>query len=266
MLRYRRGSLHGVPLLFGNSFPKSGTHLLTQVLQSFTRLGPAVDSGLSAILTYAGDTGDPRPVQAILDDLNRLLPGDVAYGHLHAMPEIIAVLCREGVAPYFILRDPRDVVVSHVYYVTSMEPRHALHAHYARNLNTFDERLMASILGVPGIKFPFPDIAGRFNPYLAWMEQPQIMVLHFEDLARMPRPALASILSHATQRGFPLACTAETAIDLLHQSMRPERSPTFRSGKTGAWVEKFTSQHKEAFKSVAGDLLLRLGYEKDHDW
>ncbi|HEX7973822.1 MAG TPA: hypothetical protein VF498_05390, partial [Anaerolineales bacterium] len=29
MLRYRRVSLSGVPVLFANSFPKSGTHLLT---------------------------------------------------------------------------------------------------------------------------------------------------------------------------------------------------------------------------------------------
>ncbi len=37
MLRWRRLSFTGVPILFANSFPKSGTHLLTQVLQGFPR-------------------------------------------------------------------------------------------------------------------------------------------------------------------------------------------------------------------------------------
>ncbi|RMF47890.1 MAG: hypothetical protein D6755_04510, partial [Anaerolineae bacterium] len=45
-------SLRDAPVLFANSFPKSGTHLLTQILQGMTHLGPAVDSGLPAVLTY----------------------------------------------------------------------------------------------------------------------------------------------------------------------------------------------------------------------
>ncbi|MBN2502881.1 MAG: hypothetical protein JXB38_19025, partial [Anaerolineales bacterium] len=119
-LRYGPKALAGTPILFGNSFPKSGTHLLTQVLTGFAALGPAIDSGLPAILTFDGPTGTPRPAAAIQRDLARLRPGDVAYGHLHATPEALAALCRTGVAPYFILRDPRDVVVSHVHYVTEM--------------------------------------------------------------------------------------------------------------------------------------------------
>jgi len=42
-LRYRHLDS---PVLFGNSFPKSGTHLLTQVLAGFSRFGPVVNSGL----------------------------------------------------------------------------------------------------------------------------------------------------------------------------------------------------------------------------
>ena len=32
------------------------------------------------------------------------------------------------------------------------------------------------------------------------------------------------------------------------------------------WREFFTDEHKKLFKDVAGDLVVRLGYEKTNDW
>ena len=266
MLRFRRLSLRGVPVLFANSFPKSGTHLLTQVLQGFPSIGPAVDSGLPAVVTFEGDTGRPRPAVEILSDLRRLLPGDIAYGHLHALPEVVDFLSQDGFASYFILRDPRDVVVSHVHYVTEMEPRHLHHAYYTQVLKDFDERLSASILGRPDIDVPFPDIRSRFEPYLGWLGRPEVLCLRFEDFIADRRETLGQVLDHAVRRSFPLVLERLAALDILEASIDPSRSPTFRSGKAGSWKERFTPEHKRLFKEVSGDLLLRLGYEKNNDW
>jgi len=52
-----------MPVLFGNSFPKSGTHLLTQILAGFTRLGPVAESGLPPVLTFEGESGRPRTLK-----------------------------------------------------------------------------------------------------------------------------------------------------------------------------------------------------------
>jgi hypothetical protein len=49
-------------------------------------------------------------------------------------------------------------------------------------------------------------------------------------------------------------------------SINPGKSPTFRSGKTGEWKKHFTDEHKKIFKDVAGDLLIKLGFETDKDW
>jgi hypothetical protein len=264
--RYRRSALNDAPVLFANSFPKSGTHLLTQILQGFTRLGRAVDSGLPAIVAYEGDTGRPRPVAEILADLDRLRPGDIAYGHLHALPAVMACLCQDGVAPYFILRDPRDVVVSHVHYVTKMAPDHAHHRYYKEVLHSFDERLSTSILGRPDWEEPFPDIRARFEPFLGWIDRPEVLTLHFEDLARDQAAAIGRILDHAVARGFPLALEREAAVQILADSIDPQRSPTFHRGQVGGWRDRFTGEHKQLFKRVAGDLLARLGYELDDTW
>jgi hypothetical protein len=269
-LRFRRSAwrftLEGVPVLFANSFPKSGTHLLTQVLAGFTRLGPAVNSGLPAVVTYEGSSGRERTPAEILADLARLQPGDIAYGHLHAQSETIKFLTQPGFTTYFILRDPRDVAVSHVHYVTEMEPGHILHAYYTQEMHSFEERLRTSILGLPENSFSFPDIYQRFEPFLGWLEQPQILTLQYEELILERSRGLERILEHTVQGGFPLTISRQDALQILQDSIDPQRSPTFRSGKVGGWQKHFSLENRRLFKEVSGDLLLRLGYENDHDW
>jgi len=265
-LYYRRLSLRGVPVLFANSFPKSGTHLLTQVLQAFSHIGPAVDSGLPALVTFQGDSGRMRTQAEILADLRRLLPGDIAYGHLHALPEVVDFLCQAGFVAYFILRDPRDVVVSHVFYVTEMEPRHVHHHYYALELHTFSERLRASIVGIPDSATPLPNIRERFLPYMGWLERPQVLALRYEELLADRRNALSRIYDHALKRGFPARFDRERAVAILEAGLNPQRSPTFRSGRAGGWREHFSPEIRRLFKDTAGDLLVQLGYEQDDDW
>ncbi len=262
----RQGSLMNVPIIFANSFPKSGTHLLVQVLQGFTKLGPVVESGMPAVVTFDGPTGQQRPLDHIIKDLQYLKSGDIAYGHLHALPEVTAELVRQGVAAYFIFRDPRDVVVSHVHYVTEMETQHVHHQYYRYHLTNFDERLMASILGRPELSIPFPDIRARFEPYLGWLDHSDVLSLRFEDFMANRRQTLKTILDHAVQRGFPMMLETSTAIAILESAIKPEDSPTFRRGHVSGWKQSFNPAHKTIFKEVAGDLLIRLGYEQSNDW
>ena len=262
----QHGPLSDTPLLFANSFPKSGTHLLTQVLQGLTQISPAVESGLPAIITFDGPTGQPRPVADILRDLRRLRPGDIAYGHLHALPEVVAHLTAPGAAPFFILRDPRDVVVSHVHYVTEMEPNHVHHAWYRDELSNFDERLRTSISGLPDLEIPFPDIRGRFDPYMGWLNAPEVLVLFYEDFITHREQTLLRVLNHARSRGLKLHVGEQEALRVLESAINPRKSPTFRSGKIGKWREAFNDAHKALFKEIAGDLLIRLGYEVDDEW
>jgi hypothetical protein len=262
-LRYR---CLDAPVLFGNSFPKSGTHLLTQVLAGFSRFGPVVNSGLPAVTMYSGITGVERPLETILGEINRLRSGDVGYGHLHALPKIEQALCRDGVAPYFIFRDPRDVAVSHVFYITEKEPDHIHHHYYAHVLSSFDERLKVSIEGRPELDFPFPNISARFEPFMPWLDKPEVLSFRFEEFITRKGETIGKVLDHAVVRGFRYHGEREKAIELLSSSIDPQRSPTFRSGKVGGWKDYFTVEHKRLFKQVAGDLLVELGYESDLDW
>jgi sulfotransferase 6B1 len=268
----RFGSLATSPVFFANSFPKSGTHLLTQVMHGFTQIGPAVDSGLPAVVTFDGFTGRQRGEGEILADLRRFLPGDIGYGHVHAFPAALDFLCQPGMAAYFILRDPRDVVVSHVHYVAEMAPNHIHYRYYHETLHTFDQRLRASIVGVPASELekatgkpayePLPDIRARFEPYLDWMGKPEVLALRYEDFSLDRGAALERVLDHAVQRAFEPGVERGQALQTLAASIDPQRSPTFRSGKVGGWRNSFSEEHQQLFQKVAGDLLARLGYDQ----
>jgi hypothetical protein len=173
-------------------------------------------------------------------------------------------VCSSAFVPYFIFRDPRDVVVSHVFYVTDMEARHVHHDYY-QSLPDFNARLRVSILGRPDVGVEFPNIAERFAPYLGWLDQPAVMTIHFEDLIHDRAGMLNRIIDHFLAR-VSLQAPRQSILEALESSINPKRSPTFRSGKTGEWKKYFTEEHKKIFKESAADLLVRLGYEKGNDW
>jgi len=255
---------NGWPILLSISFPKSGTHLLDQILLGFSKVAPFSTRLHSFYAEYEGESGLKRTPQQALDWLDSLRPCDIASAHLFARPEAVDRLIKPAFVPYFIFRDPRDVVVSHVFYVTDMEQRHVHHDYYA-SLPDFDSRLKVSILGRPDVDVEFPDIAARFAPYLGWLDHPEVLSIHFEDLINDRAATLNKIIDHFHAR-VPLQTPREQIFDSLEASINPKKSPTFRSGKTGEWRKYFTDEHKKIFKDVAGDLLIRLGYEKNNSW
>jgi len=253
-----------LPVLLGISFPKSGTHLLDQILLGFANVAPYAKRVHSFYAEYEGESGKKREPQKALAWLDSLRSCDVASAHLFARPEAIARVCTEKFAPYFIFRDPRDLVVSHVFYVTDMEARHVHHDYY-QSLPDFDARLKVSILGRPDSNIEFSNIADRFAPYLGWLDKKEVLTIHFEDLIHHRELTLTSIMDHLLSR-VTLQAPRQLILNSLEASINPTKSPTFRSGKTGEWKKHFTEEHKTLFKEVAGDLLIKLGYEKDNNW
>jgi len=254
----------GWPILLGISFPKSGTHLLDQILLGFSKVAPFSKRLHSFYAEYEGESGVKRVPEQAIQWLDSLRPGDIASAHLFAREGAIKRVISPAFVPYFIFRDPRDVVVSHVFYVTDMEARH-IHHDYYHSLPDFDARLKVSILGRPDAGVEFPDIEARFAPYLGWLDHDEVLAIHFEDLINDRAAALTRIMDHLLARA-PLPAPRQLILDSLESSINPTKSPTFRSGKTGEWKKYFKEEHKKIFKEVAGDLLLKLGYEKNNDW
>ena len=270
-LRGGRSALKGTPVLFGNSVPKSGTHLLAQILSAFPEIGLAVERGMGPVLTFERQTGRERTTSELLHDLRQLGPGDVCFGHVIAAAEVRQYWRERNVAHYFMLRDPRDVVISHAFYIADKATQNVHHAYY-KSLGSLEERIRVSIQGRPdwqgagGEVVSFPDINARYQRYLDWLGEPDICVLRFEEFLQAREENLGKMLDYAVQRGFRLKQSRGQAIQTLAAAIQPKKSFTFRKGEAGNWREHFTAEHKEIFKQVAGDLLIQLGYETSPDW
>ncbi|MBN1264746.1 MAG: sulfotransferase domain-containing protein [Anaerolineales bacterium] len=256
----------GLPIIFSNSFPKSGTNLMRQVFQAWAGLSGYIDWSRDVIPTFENDTGRKRSDQEILQDLHKMQPGEIWSGHLFHTRDLADRLLKPEIVNYFIYRDPRDVVVSHAFYVTNMALDHVHHEYYQNVLHTDEERITTSILGLPESDVEFPGIAERYKPYLGWVNAMGVLSIKFEDLIKDRENTLRRILQHFLAAAGTQEHSEEKWLERIHTSIQPSRSPTYREGKTGGWRNHFTEEHKNLFKEKAGALLVELGYETDQDW
>ena len=254
----------GTPAVLGNAMPKSGSHLIIQVLQGLTRVGPFVNPGFPPV----NRAEDNRKLveAAILKNIEQMQAGDIRYGYIHARQPFIEPLTRPGKAMVFVYRDPRDMLVSHVFYATEMHPGHGMHHYYTEVLSSMEERLNAAIQGVDEEGAELSNVKERYLKYLGWLDIPGTLCLRFEDLVLDREASFRRLLSYFEERGMRLQVSQESAIEALASSIAPHKSGTFRKGKPGSWQESFSPQNKQTFKQIAGDLLIQMGYEKDLDW
>jgi hypothetical protein len=193
-------------------------------------------------------------------------PGDIGYGYVGAQEPFVSALTPPGRATVFVYRDPRDMIISHVFYATEMHPGHWMRRYYMETLHTMEERITAAIQGVEEPGAELTSVRQRYETYLGWLEVPQVLSLRFEDLILDRPAALGCLLDYLARRGFTPRLPRPQAVEVLGQAVAPQKSGTFRKGQPGNWREHFTAANKTFFKEQAGDLLLRLGYEKDNDW
>jgi sulfotransferase 6B1 len=264
ILRWRRFSFHEAPPIFGNSKPKSGSHLLLQILNGFTQIMPYKYVDADPVRTITPD-GRRRADEEILDDLRAIPNGVIGWGYVDATPANVSFLTSAGRVNYFIYRDPRDLLVSQVFFATDMHEGHGMHAYY-NSLPDFGERLKVAITGIDKNGLKMVSVKGRYEGVFQWLKQENVMCIRFEDLINDRDFTLNSMLDGVEKTGYRFPTPREKALSVLVEAIQPGKSHTFRSGKTGGWVHHFTEEHKSLFKEVAGDLLVRLGYEKDNDW
>lgn len=247
------------PKVLVNTIPKSGSHLLVRCLEMFPNL------------RYCRRHVHRRmTIEEIEDILRRVDPGYFATGHLTFTPERFRLLTNLGFSILLMIRDPRDVAVSHFHYVTYSYRRSRLHPYFIR-LPDDSARLMASILGVdPPDGNPnrwLDNIGDRFRSYLRWAEH-GACVVRFEHLVGPQGGGNHDLQRREIRRvaeylGIALS---EDMVEHIARRLYHRHSRTFRRGAIGDWKNYFTPAHKEAFKRVAGELLIELGYESDPDW
>ena len=252
------------PALVVNAIPKSGSHLLTQVVDGLFAISPLVDTGMPPVNRSSGN------VKYATDDevqarIRQLQAGDFAYAYLNANEHYLPLLSEDPYAVLFIYRDPRDVVVSQVKYATQVNERHHMRAYY-QTLDSEEDCINAAIRGVDDEVYKISSILKRYENYLGWLDCSTALPVKFEDLILDREVAFEKILTFLKGHGLVLNVSDGEAVAAMHEAVQPEKSGTFRKGKPGGWKETFTVENKDVFKEVTGDLLMRLGYEESMEW
>jgi hypothetical protein len=262
--RWKRFSFNDAPPVFGNSKPKSGSHLLLQILNGFTQIMPYRYVAADPVRTISKE-GRRKTKEEVVRELENLPSGVVGWGYVEATPENVAVLCTPDRVNYFIYRDPRDMLVSQVFFATDMHEEHGMHEYY-NSLPDLSERLKVAITGIDRDGLYMVNVKQRYEGVFQWLEQKHVLCIRFEDLIHHRDATLHAMLDEVEKTGYQIPTPREKALSVLVEAIQPGKSHTFRSGKTGGWREHFSDEHKKLFMDVAPDLLVQLGYEQSNDW
>jgi hypothetical protein len=232
------------------SIPKSGTHLLERALC----LHPALYRKL--VPTVSGQNiGKWGGLPGLVE---RIRPGQVVVSHLRHSDEDERTLAEAGLGGLFMVRNPRDLVVSQIHYVTKRTD-HRLHDLFTA-LPDARARLRTAITGDPTAGLP--SIAERLSYFQGWLTS-GLFVVRFEDLvgasgggdADRQRDLLRAVFEHlGVDAGAP-------RVEAVAQRLFSADSPTFRSGQVGSSRDFFDDELEDLFRRTIGDHAVPYGYD-----
>jgi hypothetical protein len=262
-LKHGPGAFSGQPIVFGNAIPKCGSKLLFNILRALEDVGPFVDTGLNEIKPFF--RGEPTPTEWIQAQITALGPGDIRFGYIYAQPDLIDMLTGDGHATFIILRDPRDQIVSEIFYALEMHPGHAFRD-YLQTLPDMQARIHALTVGVDEGPFQRVGVKAHYQRFMPWIVHPEICAVKFEDLIGDRESQIERMLGYLESCGFEASAPRLDIIERMVKAMQPKKSETFRKGVSGAWKEHYSPDNIAVFKKQAGDMLVELGYEEDLAW
>lgn len=235
------------PKVLSVSLPKAGTHLLERALC----LHPLL---YRKILATVWPEALPR-WGSLAGLVGRLSPGQIALAHLPFEPSFPDEL--GDTRAVFLIRDPRDVVLSEAHYAAS-RPNHPYHAAYA-GCTTLAERVRVAIDGDPRVEFR--SIAERLDRYGGWLHG-SAFVVRFEDLVGPQGGGSAERQQEAVQGLYAhLGVEADERLvaDVCSRLFSGD-SPTFRRGAVGQWRTELDEEIVRHFREVVGSRLEDYGY------
>lgn len=245
---------NNLPIFF-TSIPKTGTYLLQKCLILITNK--------SVIQIYGNYKKDNIE--------NFILRDHCIYD------KNIADYIKNKFTCFFIIRDPRDQIISLAYWIYRGGHAYTLDNgqlniingqpniyHWLYHLNIFD--LIYKLIFIEE-NIENALYTSTFQPYLGWIKEPNFLILKFENLVgpngggtiEKQIAEINKIVNHLK------ITISKDKIEAITKDLWGG-TKTFREGKIGSWKVHFNDKIKTAFKQKHGQLLIDLGYEKDLNW
>lgn len=268
--------------------PKAGTWMLERTVGHITKKQNVAwkmlyyDMQSSSIKAQAyREMSLFTPPLDLFDACTNLVADDYMLSHLVWDKAYEDILSKKQFKVILIIRDPRDQLVSRTFYMLKHTNLFPGIAHLS-----FDQLLLGLIGADTQPEQLFPDLLNShlsyqqkplskaishikkfYEPFLPWQKSVLCYTTTFEKLVgkrgggsdELQRKEIENIAAHL---GIMLDVPE---IDSVAQAIFG-RTDTFREGQIGSWKKHFTDEHKQAFKKVASDLLIALGYEVDNNW
>lgn len=254
-----------------NAIPKCGTHLIMNCI--YLMINKHVDEGYDDVTEAQYTKERAAQYLAFLRNLK-----DLSYIHKTHVPYFPAVeetLLQADMKSLFFIRDPRDAIVSLVFYMEKMsgDKRDFMVIKSDRyDRLSLNEKINAVMTGSCCTNY----LDKYFRALMGWTQSPCCQVARFEDLIG-PRGGgtleqqLDAIGQISSYLSVNLSDEEKIAIAQYTNSFTtPQIQNSLNSkyiqGQIGNWASFFNESNKNLFKKLFGKELIELGYEKDNDW
>jgi len=268
-----------IPL--ANALPKSGTNLLQKLFElmgyKYAKLGIAESLILGNMYPVRqiirGAKFDKNPIctgfyspvaissKWLSSRLDRVSENEYISGHASYSERLDFVLKKSNVKVVHIVREPRDVLVSHAYFFAKKKD-YFLYPILA-NIS-FEDRIRTTLQGgyYKEIKLQLNSFQNALENILEWEKSDNCLIVKFEDLigekgggSREKQNETIKIILHFIQREDLLENAEELGSKLYGGTH------TFRKGQNEAWREELSEKLIAEINSSIGDLILKLGYK-----
>lgn len=238
----RLGNIN-IPSILVISIPKAGTHLAERALCLHPNL-------YRRLLPTLNHTNLPR-YGGIRHLLNTTRGGQILVSHLYFQPDMAALIQeKEGLKTIFVIRDPRDIVISFAFYAASKKSHPAYPLFVGKSLH---QQIKLTLEGSPSLGLA--PIGEMLRRCAGWMNASDF-ILRFEDIASHTSRAHAVKALYASL-GVELDASLQS---LILSQMISSVSPTFRRGVPGGWREYFDDEINFLFEELVGDVAKIYGY------
>ncbi len=213
----------------------------------------------------------------VQEELLKLKSGEIRSGHLYYSETIKRFLDAQRVRRIFMVRDPRDMILSMLLSILR-NPEHPHQTYFRQHFKSMDERLLRMINGFMEsravskqygeVQIGYGDINEHYNRYLRWMDDPGTLTIRYEQAAGDPK-LLHGELARVVDYVWPDLQEGGrkfTKEQYLQRISRLKLVKPKHHLPPGRWKKAYTPETIAAFKKVAGELLIYLGYEQDFDW
>lgn len=173
----------------------------------------------------------------------------------------------------WVCRDPRDIFTSQFFSIT--------YSH--KIINESHGRTREKLQGMPeaeALDFFFREvypIGDAGHPYYtamrSWLKcrDKRVLLLTYEEIfsekqLEVARKLLRHYRLRFTNRELKELLEKHSFTNYQGREKKSGKEAHYRKGQSGDWRNYFTDEHKEMMKNAAGDVLKKLGYEKDDNW